>query len=81
MLLILQEQSKKTNMLEGELEEFLLDTQISEFEIYQIYEAGMAKDVNFTVIKGEIKDSNFSSTQQGLPGVHELRTAIFCSFT
>ena len=60
MLLILQEQTKKRNMLEGELEEFLLETQVSEFEIYQIYQEGMPTDVNFTVLKGEIKESNFS---------------------
>ena len=60
MLLMLQEQSRKRNMLEGELEDFLQDTRVSEFELDQIYEGGMPHDINFTVIKGEIKESNFS---------------------
>ena len=60
MVLLLKDQEKNRNMLDGELEEFLLETEVSEFEINQIKEAELPHDVNFTVIKGEIQDSNFS---------------------
>ena len=60
MLTLLQEQEKSRNMLEWELEHFMLEADISESEIYQVSQAGVANLVNFTVIKGEIADRNFS---------------------
>ena len=60
MVLLLKDQEKTRNMFDGELAEFLLQTEITEYEMYQIKEAGLPHDVNFTVIKGEIQDSNFS---------------------
>ena len=51
----------KKNMLEGELENFLKDIRVSESDIYKTYQGGLSHDVNFTVIKGELKESKLSN--------------------
>ena len=51
---------KQRNMLDGEMEELLHRTRVSDFELHQIFKSGMSKAINFTIIKGSINDQIFS---------------------